>query len=271
MDSKLKIIENLITEGESFNFNNFSNTKYTNHGVYGGTDKPQWATFKTRVKNIISSSLSPNSPAVQLVDEALKTRTDGYSNDTFEFVQNNLIEALRQLEISLTDDVYGELKKEKSTAYSPAFSNKVFIVHGHDDELKLDVERFISEIGLEPIILHRQLDQGKTIIEKFEEYSDVGFAFVLLTPDEIAYLKSEQNKLEEERQTEFRARPNVIFEYGYFVGRLGRARVCCLSKGNVALPSDISGLIYKSINKTVDEQGIAIIRELKAAGYNIKI
>jgi CAP12/Pycsar effector protein, TIR domain len=64
-------------------------------------------------------------------------------------------------------------------------SRKVFIVHGHDGEAKLSVARFIEKLDLKPVILHERPDGGKTIIEKFERYSDVGFAVVLFTPDDL--------------------------------------------------------------------------------------
>ena len=70
---------------------------------------------------------------------------------------------------------------------------------------------------------------------------------------------------------EERARPNVIFEFGFFVGRLGRSRVCCLYKGNVALPSDLNGLVYKKVTNSVEDQGFSLIKELRAAGYAINV
>lgn len=148
-------------------------------------------------------------------------------------------------------------------------SRKVFVVHGHDEVSKTNLEVFLREIGLEPVVLHRQADEGLTIIEKFEKHSEVGYAFILLTPDEIAYLAQEDEKSEDERRKEYRARPNVIFEFGYFVGKLGRSRVCCLYTGNVTLPSDISGMIYKKFNTNIEEVAYGIIKDLKAQGYAV--
>ena len=147
----------------------------------------------------------------------------------------------------------------------------MFIVHGHDHAFKTDVENFLREIGLEPIVLHKKPDEGQTIIEKFEKHSDVGYAFILLTPDEIAYTIDQDSAEDSRRKKEKRARPNVIFEFGYFVGRLGRNRVCCLHKGDVSLPSDLSGLLYKKIDKSVESEGLSILKELKAAGYQIHL
>src|SRR5690606_5297464 len=101
---------------------------------------------------------------------------------------------------------------EEQSERGQAKTKKVFVVHGHDEVAKTNLEVFLHEIGLEPVVLHRQADEGLTIIEKFEKHSDVGYAFILLTPDEIAYIKADQDKKDDERKKEFRARPNVIFE-----------------------------------------------------------
>lgn len=151
----------------------------------------------------------------------------------------------------------------------PSRSKKVFVVHGHDEVAKTNLEVFLHEIGLEPVVLHRKADEGMTVIEKFEKHSDVGYAFILLTPDEIAYLKADAGKPDDQRKKESRARPNVIFEFGYFVGKLGRSRVCCLYTGDVALPSDVNGMIYKKFGSSIDEVAYSIIKDLKASGYTI--
>ena len=150
-------------------------------------------------------------------------------------------------------------------------SKKVFVVHGHDEVAKTSLEVFLREIGLEPIVLHRQADQGLTIIEKFEKHSDVGYAFILLTPDEVSYLKSDENRTDHERRKEFRARPNVIFEFGYFVGKLGRSKVCCLYTGDVSLPSDVNGMIYKKYSSSLEEIAYSIIKDLKASGFTMSM
>jgi predicted nucleotide-binding protein len=152
---------------------------------------------------------------------------------------------------------------------SEARTKKVFVVHGRDEIAKTTLELFIREMGLEPIVLHRQADEGLTLIEKFEKHSDVGYAFILLTPDEVAYLATEDELADSERKKERRARPNVIFEFGFFVGKLGRAKVCCLYTGEVTLPSDLNGLVYKRYMTNVEEVGISIQRDLKAAGYTL--
>lgn len=148
-------------------------------------------------------------------------------------------------------------------------TNKVFVVHGRDEVAKTNLEVFLREIKLEPIVLHRQADVGQTVIEKFEANSDVGFAFILLTPDDVAYLKQDDDLPDDERKKELRARQNVMFEFGYFVGKLGRSKVCCLYTGDVTIPSDLNGLIYKKYNSSIEEVAYSILKDLKATGYDV--
>jgi len=161
-------------------------------------------------------------------------------------------------------------KEKKEITDEQIDANKIFIVHGHDTELKNDVELFIRSINLEPIVLHRKLDEGLTIIEKFEKYSNVKYAIILLTPDDIGFPSKYIDKPDTERELELRARQNVIFEFGYFVGKLTRKNVCCIYKEGVKLPSDLDGLIYKQVQKTVEEVGLFLMKELKNAGLNVK-
>ena len=144
-------------------------------------------------------------------------------------------------------------------------TKKIFIVHGHDEEMKQAAARTLSSIGLEPIILHEQANEGKTVIEKFEKHADVGFAVVLLSPDDFAYRKDAGP-----RSARPRARQNVILELGYFVAKLGRAKVVPLYRdgSDIELPSDIAGVIYTPYDRagTWKHQ---LVKELKAAGYDV--
>ena len=179
---------------------------------------------------------------------------------------DSIIERLELIPLSATVQT-GVPTQQSSSAQLR--TKKVFVVHGRDEIAKTNLEVLLHEIGLEPVVLHRQADEGMTIIEKFEKHSDVGYAFILLTPDEVAYLASEESKPDAERNKEFRARPNVIFEFGYFVGKLGRSRVCCLYTGDISLPSDVSGMIYKRYDKSIEEVAYSVTKDLKASGYAI--
>lgn len=143
-------------------------------------------------------------------------------------------------------------------------SNKVFIVHGRDEELKAVTARFIDRCGLEAIILHEQHDSGRTIIEKFEQESDVAFAVVLLTGDDVGALRSPSLSMDDLTP---RARQNVVFELGFFVGVLGRSRVLALTRDNLELPSDYAGVIYTQYD-VGDGWKLRLFRELKAAGLD---
>ena len=137
---------------------------------------------------------------------------------------------------------------------------EVFIVHGRDDGTKEAVARLLAKLGLSPVILHERPNQGRTLIEKFEEHAEVGFAVALLTPDDVGSHRGQELAP--------RARQNVVFEFGYFVGRLGRTRVCALTTGSIELPSDYEGIVYIPL----DEAGawrMALVRELKAAGFTV--
>lgn len=148
-------------------------------------------------------------------------------------------------------------------------NTKIFLVHGQNEEAKAIVARFVEKCGLAPIILHEQADQGRTIIEKFEQEADVGFAIILLTPDDVGGL-AEPGEVPAAKELKRRARQNVILELGYFIARLGRTRVCALRKGDVELPSDFNGVIYTPLG--VDGAWkMKLATELKAAGYAIDL
>ncbi len=141
-------------------------------------------------------------------------------------------------------------------------SRKIFLVHGHAEEPKKSVATFLRSIGLEVVILHEQANQGRTIIEKLEEHSAVGFAVVLLTPDDVGAPVVQPEKGQK------RARQNVIWELGFFVAKLGRKRVCTLYVEGVELPSDYHGVLYVPY----DEMGAwrsKLVKELSAAGIEV--
>lgn len=118
-------------------------------------------------------------------------------------------------------------------------NDHVFIVHGHDEEAKQEAAAFVRSVGLNPIILHEQANQGMTIIEKIETYSNVGFAIVLYTPCDFGNARTVVAQ-----GLNARARQNVVLEHGYLMAKLGRRRVAALVKGRIETPNDISGVVY---------------------------
>jgi predicted nucleotide-binding protein len=122
-------------------------------------------------------------------------------------------------------------------------SYKVFVVHGHDGAPKAEVARFIEKLGFEAIILHERPNKGRALITKFREESDgAGFAVVLMTPDDVG-------KAKDAPDVKSRARQNVVFELGFFIGKIGPERVAALVRGNIELPSDFDGVVYISLDK----------------------
>ena len=140
-------------------------------------------------------------------------------------------------------------------------SKNVFIIHGRDDGVKETAARFVSDLGYVPIILHERPSGGKTVIEKFEANADVCFVIALLTPDDMGGLSGK-------KEFKPRARQNVIFEFGYFVGRLSRKRVCALTKGDIEIPSDYAGVVYIPMDPA-GAWRMLLLREMKAAGLII--
>lgn len=144
---------------------------------------------------------------------------------------------------------------------------KMFIVHGQDNEALLELKDFLQNtfgLGL-PTVLRDRPSWGKTIIEKFEhEARDVDLVFVLLTPDDEVRLSP--------REKARRARQNVVFEMGFFYAKLQRTsgRVFLLRKGELEMPSDISGVIYIDISKGVRSASEEIRAELKGLDWTLK-
>ncbi len=191
--------------------------------------------------------------------------TDRNLQQELKYVFEDIGRQIRKLEsIRLQLELYeSEGPSNMGASTGPLVGDKVFIVHGHDGDTKLQVTEFVQKItGERPIILHEQADSGLTIIEKFETHaSEAGFVIVLLTADDVGGPKGAAT-------TNPRARQNVVFEFGYFIGKLGRGRVVALYERGVELPSDVSGMLYKSLagNWHTD-----LAKELKAAGLDIDL
>lgn len=140
-------------------------------------------------------------------------------------------------------------------------NNKVFIVHGHNGELKYKTAELLRKLGIEPIILHDQPNSCRTIIEKIEDFgSEASAAIILFTPDDVGKAVSED-------EPKSRGRQNVVFEAGYFMGLLGRSNTILIkSDDSIELPGDLSGVVYSdSANEFI------IAKELKSMGFDIDL
>ena len=132
-------------------------------------------------------------------------------------------------------------------------------MHGHDNELKTEVQLLLTRAGVNNIVLHEQADKGRTIIDKLVEESSVSnYAIALLSPDD---------KLEDGSA---RARQNVVLEIGYFIGQLGKERVRLLKKGDTEIPSDLQGILYENYDPA-GAWKMKICKELIAVGIFVDI
>src|SRR5271157_494765 len=143
----------------------------------------------------------------------------------------------------------------------PIQANKryVFIIFGHDRANALELQKVLrNNWNLDAKMLEDFPGKGRTLIEKFEQVADdVNYAFALMTPDDTVQKEGEDYD---------QARPNVLFELGWFCGRLDRSRTCILFKRTTKIPSDLKGIERYEFDKSVKEQHGSIEKELKEAG-----
>lgn len=207
------------------------------------------------LKSLKSISYSPTLFFSSTPDEVFE---DHFYSGKEEFL--NLLNVILE-DIKLDEAIHPTINKENKIVNS----ENIFIVHGHNDEMKISVARTIEKLKLKAIILHEQPSKGKTIIEKFTDNSEVGFAIVLLSADDIAYSKSDKPE-----NAKYRARQNVIFELGYFIGKLGRDRVLALHENvdNLEIPTDYSGVLFVPFDKAGKWQ-FDLVKELKALNINV--
>ena len=178
--------------------------------------------------------------------------------DALEHAKALLESMIEDNEDTLTDD-----DDDRVLPSSPVQDpKKVFLVHGHDSGVKNAVARFLQNNGLTVVILDEIAGQGRTIIEKVEDHSSVGYAVVLMTPDDIATGP-------DGGEPDYRARQNVIFELGFFVGKLQRGRVCVISKEGIELPSNYWGVEYIPWDAG-EGWKFKLQRELRAANLDVQ-
>jgi predicted nucleotide-binding protein len=143
-------------------------------------------------------------------------------------------------------------------------NRRVFVVHGRDETALAQLESVLHKFDMTPVVLKREPRHGvSTIIELIERYADVGYAFVLFTPDDVGAVAGEL-------PLQKRSRQNVILKCGLFLGLLGRRRVSCIiKKANLEMPSDLGGVLQHLYSQSVDEVEGEIEVELERAGYPV--
>jgi len=235
------------------------------------SDFSSWADYN--IEYLKQSFNNPNNEYKKTYENAgfsfLGTIRRGGSNDNPVQEKKSIISAhitnLKNLVTKtplLKSSIIKSLTPSHSIHNRSGTMNEVFIVHGHHESAKQKTARFIEKLGFKPIILHEQASSGKTIIEKIEEYSNVGFGIVVYTPCDVGSKQSDSTKLKP------RARQNVVFEHGYLIGKIGRSNVCALVKGDIETPNDISGVVYVNMDDD-DAWHLKMAKELRNSGYEV--
>ena len=246
-------IRTLIEEAKEHTF--LKNNYYAQGlGIFSrpNADMQAWI---AECEDFLLTNYGKDSAPWRIYERFERTMLDGNYEDELEKQKNVIVSALTSC---LRIAPKGKTKEHIATKELDL--TKVFIVHGHDDLLKNEVARFIEKLDLEAIILHEKASSGKTIIEKIEEYSNVGFGIVLYTPCDVGAKQTENIDLKS------RARQNVVFEHGFLIGKIGRENVCAIVKGELEKPNDISGVVYVS---TSEEWRLSLAKEMRNSGYQI--
>jgi len=208
------------------------------------------------LKSNLQVLYGPSTPIVKFLREkALNVQRSGVSREEFESEIANLKGLIDQMEYSARTEALNAV----STHSVPPSGKNVFIIHGHDE---LNTRRLTdllrNHLQLNPVTIIYKPGMSRPLIEKYEDSASFcSFALALVTPDdEIASPSRRYHQ----------ARPNVIFELGWFVGRLGKHRVAILLKEGTEIHSDIHGVSRIQFRDNVEEKSLEIERELGACG-----
>lgn len=172
---------------------------------------------------------------------------DKYIDPAFDFIERKM------------EEIQDKENTNNIASTAPHQSNAIFIVHGHDEGFKREVQLLISRTGLDDVVLHEKPDKGRTLIDKLiEEGQGAAYVIALLSPDD---------KLLDGTP---RARQNVILEIGYFLGMLGKSKVRLLKKGDIEIPSDLQGILYTEFDNT-GAWKMKLLKEMKSVGIQIDL
>ena len=207
--------------------------------------------------DLFNDVLGPNSYSRQVADEANRGVSNYINSPSYKSVEN-IIAVVRaaQTRLSRNPDLLTRRKAAKNLRHR----ENVFIIHGRNEAKWRELKDIVkSQFQLNPIVLLEQPEKGsETVIEKFERYSETcSYAMALFTPDDEVTSGGE---------TYLQARPNVVYELGWFCGRLGRPGVMLLLQTGTTFFSDFGGIIRKEFSKNISEKTGEIRSSLVAAG-----
>jgi predicted nucleotide-binding protein len=142
---------------------------------------------------------------------------------------------------------------------------RVFVVCGTDGEMKQAVTNALTKLRLVPVVMCEEPSQGRKLVDRFQDYADIGFAVVLLSPDDFAYSKDESPT-----KRKLRPRQDVVFELGFLLGKLGKGNLLVLCREFIDFegPTDFEGMKVIVFDDR-DSWKLALIRELINCGYNV--
>jgi predicted nucleotide-binding protein len=212
----------------------------------------------------IQKALLSNKPAfVACMIPSISTDTwKKHCPNDFNYLKKGDAEFLYDLNVT-PDEFFAEVFRILNSLGENRYSRRIFIVHGRNYQVRDNLVSILKKLNFEPVVLQNEPNQGLTIIEKLErDLVNIGFGFVIYTPDELGHLPGEVEK--------FRARQNVILEHGLLIGLIGRERTCALIQGDIEMPSDFHGIIYERFNN-LEEEAIKIVRILKQSGYSMDL
>lgn len=212
-----------------------------------------------------SDQMSPVQATVRLDD--LRRDKGGPQASANDVTVANGLRAIEQRLEVMERRFTSSMQTRELSVVTPPRPRRVFIVHGHDGELKHQLARLLQSLDFDPVILQELPDSGRTLIEKLRaETAEIGFVFVLITPDDIG-----RSKVDEQGELAERARQNVVFEHGLFSALLEPERVCAIQRGEVEMPSDLYGLVRKRIpdGSGIEAISLDIVRELQRAGFDV--
>lgn len=234
----------------------------------GSPEFSQWQTeLETAVKHIFTNDVADKLERVRRISYSLWVIGSNTTEGEFQAAYlQGLEEAGGVLkafirEVELYWQVNREVNPDAILQPQQTYDRmSVFLIHGRDHGARDIVASFLRRLGVEVVILGEKPDEGKTIIEKFERHSGVQFAVAVFTPDDLGGLAGDGPRP--------RTRQNVIFEFGYFIGKLGRENVRALVKGELEVPSDYSGVLYVPLDDS-ESWKLGLIRELRSAGFDV--
>jgi predicted nucleotide-binding protein len=145
---------------------------------------------------------------------------------------------------------------------------ELFIVYGHDDASRDQLELALNKMNIKHFILAKEGGEGLTIIELLEQKvgqkGNAHAGIVLLTPDDKGYaIRDGEDAIKE------RARQNVILEMGMLISKLGRKNTIILVKGKIERPSDTDGIIYIQFQNNIKEVIAPLVARLEKSGFKI--